>query len=258
FAKLGIERPIVLGHSWGAMVAVALGLRYPQDVGSLVLVSGYHYPTARADVALMSLPAIPVIGDLMTHTISPLLGRLIWRGLLWKLFSPNQVTAAFERFPKWMALRPGQIHASAAESAMMIPAAARLSRRYRELTVPAVIMAGAGDRQVTPAHHASRLHRELADSTLHIVPGVGHMVHHIVPEVVLAAIHEAADAAMRRVGASAAFAPAPAPDQATSFSPIKPATISPMQASRSAVAGSPKRTMPRIAVPTVPMPVHTA
>ena len=39
---------------------------------------------------------------------------------------------------------------------------------------------------------------------------------------------------------------------------MMPVTIRPMQASRTAVAGSPSSQMPRIAVPTVPMPVHTA
>ena len=46
--------------------------------------------------------------------------------------------------------------------------------------------------------------------------------------------------------------------QVTSFSPTMPATISPTQPSRSAVAGSANRMMPRITVPTAPMPVQTA
>ena len=37
-----------------------------------------------------------------------------------------------------------------------------------------------------------------------------------------------------------------------------PATMSPMQASRTSVAGSPSTAIPTSAVPTVPMPVHTA
>jgi len=47
-------------------------------------------------------------------------------------------------------------------------------------------------------------------------------------------------------------------DQLRNFSPAMPATIRPIEARRAAVAGSPNRYMPRIAVPTVPMPVQTA
>jgi len=49
--QLGVEHAIVLGHSWGTMVAVALVLQAPALVRSLVLLSGYYFPTARMDVS---------------------------------------------------------------------------------------------------------------------------------------------------------------------------------------------------------------
>jgi pimeloyl-ACP methyl ester carboxylesterase len=192
FDELGIDEPIVLGHSWGAMVAIALGLDHPEAVKSLVLVAGYFYPTARADVAFFSTPAIPVAGTLMRYTISPLIGRSIWPALMRKIFGPNPMPKAFEKFPKWLALRPETIRAAAVETSMLIPAAARLSKRYSELAVPAVIVAGDADRLVTTKRQSERLHEELSGSTFHLVPGVGHMVHHIAPEAVLDGIEEAA------------------------------------------------------------------
>ena len=50
FERLGIERPIVVGHSLGTMVALALALNHPHQVSGLVLASGYYFPTARAAV----------------------------------------------------------------------------------------------------------------------------------------------------------------------------------------------------------------
>ena len=46
FRLLGIERPIVVGHSWGTLVALALALDHPRHVSGLVLASGYYYPNA--------------------------------------------------------------------------------------------------------------------------------------------------------------------------------------------------------------------
>jgi pimeloyl-ACP methyl ester carboxylesterase len=42
--EMGVPRAIVLGHSWGTLVALALAVRYPQEVQALVLASGYYYP----------------------------------------------------------------------------------------------------------------------------------------------------------------------------------------------------------------------
>ena len=67
---LGANRPVVLGHSWGAAVALALALNHPTSARGLVLLSGYYYPTWRADVVLSSPPAIPILGDLLRYSIS--------------------------------------------------------------------------------------------------------------------------------------------------------------------------------------------
>ncbi|HZW21606.1 alpha/beta hydrolase [Noviherbaspirillum sp.] len=193
--QIGVSQPIVVGHSWGALVAVALGLDYPDDVKSLVLISGYYYPTARLDVPLLSPPAIPIIGDLMRYTVSPLIGRLIWPMMKKRLFAPAQVPHKFDaRFPVWMNLRPSQMRATAAEAALMIPAAFALRHRYHELTMPVVIMSGDGDRHVDRRVQSEQLHRELPHSTYHLTQGAGHMVHHMAPDEVMSCIDEAATA----------------------------------------------------------------
>ena len=94
--QLGITRAKVLGHSWGASVAVALGLKHPEAVASLILASGYYYPTARTDVLLLSGPAVPIIGDILRYTLSPFLGRLLWPLLMRKIFGPAKMPAKFE------------------------------------------------------------------------------------------------------------------------------------------------------------------
>lgn len=192
--KLGIERAIVVAHSWGTMVAMSLALNHPECVRSLVLLSGYYYPTPRMDVLLLSPPAIPVFGDLIRPTISPFIGRMIWPALLRKFFSPCPVTPRWEaEFPVWMTLRPSQILASATETALMTSEAFWLSQRYHELQLPVLIMAGTDDMHVSTKLHSERLHKELPNSKLVLAPRVGHMMHHIVPALVLETINMAAE-----------------------------------------------------------------
>jgi len=117
--QMGLSQPLVLGHSWGTLVAVALALKYPRNIRALILASGYYYPTVRADVLVLSPPAMPFIGDVLSHTISPILGRLLWPLLLRKIFGPSPVPKKFAGFPEEMAMRPSQIRASAAETTLM-------------------------------------------------------------------------------------------------------------------------------------------
>ena len=187
---LGVNRPVVLGHSWGAAVALALALNHPTAARGLVLLSGYYYPTWRADVLLSSPPAIPILGDLLRYSISPLLGKLMQPLLLKGMFAPLPVPARFAKgsTPN-MSIRPGQIRAESQDGVAMIPGAFAMRHRYQELTIPVVIMAGAKDRVVS-AKQPARLHAQIPHSVLRLVPDVGHMLHYAVPEEVAEAIEE--------------------------------------------------------------------
>ena len=186
--QIGVEHPIVVGHSWGTLVALAMALDYPKYVRALTLVSGYYYPSARPDVPLMAAPALPGIGHLLRYTIAPLLGRMMWPLLIKRMFAPAQVPPRFNDLPKWMSLRPSQLGASASETAMMIPAAKRLSQRYSELTMPLAIIAGNGDKIVDVEHNALRLHEEVPHSELIVEVGAGHMPHYSDPARVMEAV----------------------------------------------------------------------
>lgn len=192
--QLGVTQAVVLGHSWGALVAVALALQAPQLVRSLVLASGYYYPTLRADVMLSSPAAIPGIGDLMRHTVSPVVGKLMQPAMIKAMFAPAAVPERFDRdFPKAMMLRPIQLRASAEDAALMTPVTVELEKHYHDLKLPVVIIAGGDDQIADIDRQSKRLHSELPDSELVVVPGMGHMIQHLAPEAVIAAIDRAAE-----------------------------------------------------------------
>jgi pimeloyl-ACP methyl ester carboxylesterase len=145
-------------------------------------------------VLVLSGPSLPVIGDIMSHTISPLLGRLMQPFFTRKMFKPAPIPKKFDRFPKEMALRPSQIRASAAETALMIPDAFVMQKSYLDLDMPVVIIAGAEDKIVDTDKQSARLHRDVRQSTLRRIEDVGHMVHQTATDEVMAAIDEAVGA----------------------------------------------------------------
>jgi pimeloyl-ACP methyl ester carboxylesterase len=190
--RLNVRQAIVLGHSWGASVAVALARKHPALVEALVLASGYYFPTARADVLALSAPAVPGLGDIVSYTISPIVSRLMWPALLRKLFGPRSVPEKFAGFPKEMAVRPSQVRASAAETALMIPSAFSSAKTYGELAMPTIIIAGEDDRLIDIDAQSARLHDEVKQSKMHRIAGAGHMVQQSDTGDLMAAIDEAA------------------------------------------------------------------
>jgi pimeloyl-ACP methyl ester carboxylesterase len=178
---LGVADPIVLGHSFGTLVALEMAFDDSISVRGLILVSGYYFPTTRPDVWLVAPQAIPILGDILRYTISPIMGWMMMPVILRKTFAPQPVARAFvQETPPVLMVRPWQIKAAAEDSACMVPAANQLSRRYDRIRLPVEIFAGTADRIVhrQQSRQSARLHELLPCSELHILPGEGHMLHY--------------------------------------------------------------------------------
>jgi pimeloyl-ACP methyl ester carboxylesterase len=101
------------------------------------------------------------------------------------MFAPLPVPERFRNgFSHGMALRPWQIRAEAQDGAIMAFGVAAMRDRYPDLRMPVAIMVGSEDRVVDVGRHSIRLHEQIPHSELRVVPGVGHMVHHAVPDEV--------------------------------------------------------------------------
>lgn len=186
--QLGVGPAVIVGHSWGTLVALNMALDHAEAVAGLVLISGYYYGTARPDVVPSSIPAIPLIGDIIANTTGPLTGLSIGPAGIKASFAPAAVSAKFDDFPKALALRPSQLRATAADTAMMVPATMAISSRYAEIQLPVIIMAGEGDLIVHINRHAERLAKDIAKAELRTVPKQGHLLHYAYPEQVVKAI----------------------------------------------------------------------
>jgi pimeloyl-ACP methyl ester carboxylesterase len=145
----------------------------------------------------MGAPALPLIGDILSHTLSPLISRAIWPLLVAKIFGPRSMPEKFAAFPKEMALRPSQIRASAAESALMIPDAFKLRNQYGDLKMPVVIIAGDDDRLVDIDTQSARLHSDIPQSKFSRIAGNGHMIQQTATDQVMSAIQEVTSSASK-------------------------------------------------------------
>lgn len=181
--RLGLDPPIVLGHSWGTLVALAYALRYPQQTAAIVLLGGYLFPQPLPALEAIGIFRVPLLGALLRNTVMPIASRFVLPRLLRDVaFAPNPIPERFAReFPLELSYRPTQIRAQAEEALMLRPATAALSPHYGEVAVPTVVMAGESDRVVNARDHAIRLHRMIRHSVTRLLPRTGHMIHQAAP-----------------------------------------------------------------------------
>jgi pimeloyl-ACP methyl ester carboxylesterase len=201
--KLGLDRPVIVAHSWATLVAVNLALDEPDAISGLVLIGGYFYPTTRTDVAIQSFVATPIVGDVFRHTLMSFISRAVAPMAFDKMFAPRTPPQAFlEAYSVAMATRPSQLGSVAFDTVEMPIAAGRLASRYTELLIPIALIAGAGDQISTLAHQSRRLNGELPNSTIDEVPDAGHMLHHAYPDLVERRVAQVFERTVRPIDAS--------------------------------------------------------
>lgn len=177
--RLGISKAVLVGHSMGATIAAAMALEAPTLVSKLVLISGYYYPTARLDAALVAPLRWPILGNALLYGGASIATRSCLTRIAKAMFAPNRLPAQFlPSVGPALMVRPTQIRASAQDAGDMRGAAARMEQRYAELAMPVTIFAGAVDPIVDPEDHSVRLHGEVMHSVLKLQRSEGHMLHH--------------------------------------------------------------------------------
>jgi len=179
-ATLGLGRYVLVGHSMGGKVAQLLASRRPAGLEGLVLVApspagGVAIPDAQRDAMVRAyettesteatldgmLTARPLAGEWRRHAIED---------------SVRGAPAAKRAWPT---------------SGIREDVSSQLAR----IDVPTLVVAGELDRVDPVAMLEQEVVRRIAGATLHIVPGVGHLLPLEAPEVLAARIAEFVPAA---------------------------------------------------------------
>lgn len=170
--EIGLERPHVLGLSFGSGLALELYHRHPAIPRTLLLVSTYAGWAG-------SLPP-EVVADRVQN------------GLLQSEWPPEQVIEAWipELFDE--AVPADIVNATAALMSEFHPAGMRTMLRafagadlrpmLPTITVPTLLLYGDQDRR-SPLNIAEHLHANIPGSKLEIVQGVGHLINAEVPDI---------------------------------------------------------------------------
>ena len=201
--RLGIERPLVVGYSLGAAVAVAWAELYPDDVAAVVTVGGHVMPYRLPVARLARLLRVPLLGRLVAGTLLVPVAYPVGYELLALACSPQALPRAYAGPVLAVALRPGPFRHAAEDLERAAADLRILAGGYRDLAVPFVVVVGAYDRIAPPAE-SEAFHRRLRHSRLIVVGDGGHALHVTHAPAIAAAVEAAWSMAGREDDASAA------------------------------------------------------
>ncbi|MHA6323927.1 alpha/beta fold hydrolase [Roseivivax sp. CAU 1753] len=192
--KLGVSRPIVLGHSYGGAVAMAWGLNH--DPAALVVVSGATIPWSGGLGAQYEILGSSLGGALIPSIATPFATETRIRTVTEEIFKPQPVPPGYlDYIGPGLTLRNDAIRANARQVNTLHAAVSEMAPRYGTVKIPVEIVHGADDTVVPPHVHAQPLDTLLSNSTLTLLEDIGHMPHHWAPAAVTAAIDRAARSA---------------------------------------------------------------
>jgi pimeloyl-ACP methyl ester carboxylesterase len=187
--RLGIERAVIVAHSFAATVATALALDEPARVAGLVLVAPALQPWPGGIAWYYSLAATPVVGPLFVRTLALPVGFALLNPTVGVVFSPQEAPPDYtERAGIPLVLRPQNFLSNARDVARLNAFVTVQSPRYAGIKAPTTIITGDRDTIVIPKIHSHALAATLPHSKLVVLEGVGHMPHHVARERVVAEI----------------------------------------------------------------------
>lgn len=195
--RLGAERPHVLGHSYGAAVSMAWAVEAPGNIAGVVPVSGVTMPYGGLGRVFSALGISGVVTWAYTQYLKSIAEDGGVERFLARVFRPQSPPpgyAAYVGAP--LALRESTLQANSRDLQEINSALFDLAPRYGELSVPAEIVHGSADF-IEPDGQAIPLKGALPQARLTLLPNVGHMAHHVAPDVLIAALDrlDAADRA---------------------------------------------------------------
>ena len=185
--KLGIKKPVLVGHSWGGSLVLAAAVAYEKDLAGIVLLAPAAYPTVSREWWSL-LPHVPLIGNLVVNRLTPFLGRAMVRKSLQEAYDPQDVQEDYVEQSLELWIQPDHIRACAYDEWTLGTSLTGLSKHYHHIEMPVVIVTGSADRLLDPEEHAYPLHRVIKNSKLVVLPGTGHQLPQTRPEAVVSAV----------------------------------------------------------------------
>lgn len=194
---LGLERPLVVGHSLGGAVTLTLAVEHPEAISGIALLA----PLTRLEAGVREKAGLLYIRSrlwrrIMAYTAAVPTSLRYARQTLEFIFAPQAVPADYMvNGGGWLGLRPSHFHATSTDFVAVEEDLGRIEQRYGEIAMPAGIFFGSADRVIDMRIHGEPMKDRIGGLDSETVDGLGHMPQFAEPDRVIAFIKRIAERA---------------------------------------------------------------
>ena len=190
--KLHLKNVIVVGHSYGGSVIMALAVRNPHQVKAFIPIAGATYPVENIE-PIYSLIRIPIIGRGFAAMASSFIGPAMIKDGLREAFHPNEdiIPEGFidTRVKIW--LQTKVLVSTAREELNLNSDLEKIIPDYGNISKKFFIIHGDNDLFV-PKGDSLKLHKTIKNSKLLLLSDTGHQVQYARPDILTRTINEVA------------------------------------------------------------------
>ncbi len=192
-AKLGATRPIVLGQSYGGAVALSWAATLPGTLAAVVAVSAATHPWDTGIGRYYKIMSHRFGQAVLIPLITAFYPRRMIKREIDKVFAPQPAPEGYaEHFGPELTVKRSAMRANARQRRVLPDEMRALAPLWRTISVPVEAVHGDADPVVSHRIHSARLVEENPLTELKLLPGQGHMPHHLATDDVIAAIERAA------------------------------------------------------------------
>lgn len=190
---LGLKQPLVVGHSLGGALSLAIALDHPDCAGALALIAPLtHVPDEVPDVFKGLIIRSPTLRKVIAWTLATPLGILRGEKALKEVFRPEPAPADFPfRAGGLLGLRPKAFCSASSDAVLAEYVLPNYVARYGSLTLPMGMLFAKGDRLLDYRAQGEAMKTTCPALDLELMEG-GHMLPMTAPQRCAALIRRVA------------------------------------------------------------------
>ncbi len=187
--EIGVKMPVLVGHSYGGLVALAWATQGPKDVKGILAISAVSMPITEKFDLILRLLARPIIGPILARFVAKFIQEKAAKNAIKDAFNPSKAPDGYwEHIGKNHFTVPDTTHNSARELVSSPPYINEIVAKYPELCLPIEIIHGGADTRLPAETHTTGLKKLLPNAEITLVENIGHMAHYCAEPQIIAAL----------------------------------------------------------------------